>query len=80
MKHRTCTIDDCGKKHWAKGYCSYHYERFRREGKIAVSTCTIDGCGKPLHGKGLCVKHYRQKLRTGSPLADKVKGQSMYIR
>lgn len=29
---RTCSVDGCGKKHKAKGYCIAHYLRFKRYG------------------------------------------------
>ena len=32
MAQRTCTIDECGKKHYGKGYCSAHYTQWRKHG------------------------------------------------
>lgn len=30
MTNRTCSIPDCEKPHWARGWCSAHYQRWRR--------------------------------------------------
>ena len=27
-----CEVPDCGRKHWAKGFCNYHLNQFRRAG------------------------------------------------
>lgn len=29
---RLCSIPDCGKPYWGRGYCSTHYQRWRRNG------------------------------------------------
>lgn len=29
---RICSIEGCGKPHWAKGFCGTHYRRFERTG------------------------------------------------
>lgn len=31
---KTCCVEGCNNKHYAKGYCSKHYNHFRRHGKI----------------------------------------------
>lgn len=31
-KERLCDIEDCSRKHEAKGFCSMHYKRFKRTG------------------------------------------------
>lgn len=30
--NKKCTVDDCERKHWAKGYCKKHYKRLWRNG------------------------------------------------
>lgn len=30
---RLCTVEGCGKKHWALGYCTNHYALLKRHGK-----------------------------------------------
>lgn len=38
MQHRTCSVDECGKKHNALGFCESHYTRFRKTGRATVKT------------------------------------------
>lgn len=57
-----CTIDGCGKKHEARGYCKTHYSRLRKHGTVADPRPTTserfwskvqkgDGCWEWLAGK-----------------------------
>ena len=32
--HRKCLIKNCKSNHQAKGYCKFHYNKFRREGRF----------------------------------------------
>lgn len=43
-KDLDCTIEDCNKKQWAKGYCGTHYRRFKRHGDplFVNPKCTRD--------------------------------------
>ncbi len=68
-----CCIELCNKNHLARGYCSYHYNKFLNEGRfvnklnkhIHSSTCTVDDCNNKYLTKGFCDKHYRQFKRHG---------------
>lgn len=31
---KTCTVEDCGRQHYARGYCERHYARLRRNGDL----------------------------------------------
>jgi hypothetical protein len=42
---RLCSIPDCGKRHFGRGFCSAHYERWRRHGD-PLGGRTFDG--KPM--------------------------------
>ena len=66
-----CGIDGCGRVHYAKGYCSAHYNRMWFSGKVKVEKpigrffnprtkgkCAIKECGKPHFAKTLCQSHY----------------------
>jgi len=33
-KKKKCTVDPCGRPHYAKGWCRNHYERMKRNGKL----------------------------------------------
>lgn len=76
-----CTLDECGRPHYASGYCSPHWRRWRRTGNAGpaaiastVRICSFDGCGRPRSAKGLCASHYAQDRRGGplQPLNDRV--------
>ncbi|GAA5229252.1 HNH endonuclease [Arthrobacter cryoconiti] len=38
MQHRTCSVDECGKKHNALGFCESHYTRFKKTGRATAKT------------------------------------------
>ena len=64
-----CNMDGCDKAvlNVARGWCSMHYQRWRKNGDPAVSKydrqssgrCRIEDCQFAKVSKGLCVKHYR---------------------
>lgn len=42
VKHTVCTLDRCGKKHWARGYCQAHYMRaYRGVGTVEGATRNV---------------------------------------
>jgi hypothetical protein len=75
MAERTCSIEGCGRKHMARGWCSTHYERWRRTGSpqddrpvmlmLRDRECTVEGCEAPHEGLGYCRKHYRRLVYHG---------------
>lgn len=70
---RVCSVDGCGKKHSALGYCRTHYRRFKRQGDPLVvhkrRKCSVEGCDTLTDAKGMCGKHYQHWKRHGDPLA-----------
>lgn len=44
----TCTAEDCGKKHRAKGYCNMHYRRYRLRG----NPLSIKNVGRKINRQG----------------------------
>ena len=47
MAHRTCSIDECEARHYAKGFCRNHYNTWKRHGDPLWFQ---RGCGvEPLH-------------------------------
>lgn len=68
-----CSIDECDKDAWARGWCASHYARWRSYGdpelvpeKKPRPTCSIDGCGRPHNARGLCEMHDRRRRKTGT--------------
>lgn len=59
---KICKVDGCDKKHYAKGYCNYHYHIATDIGQ----PCSIEGCNKKHYAKGYCKNHYlayKRKLK-----------------
>lgn len=70
MTERTCSVPACTKRAKSRGWCTTHYERWRRTGDVAASAldlrkerparfCDLGGCEKPHYSKGMCKSHYR---------------------
>lgn len=57
---RICTIEGCGRKHEARGFCAPHYQQYKKYGKIIHTE--IDGAAN-----GSCVKHSRQIRQMRQP-------------
>lgn len=76
---RVCSIDGCEKKHYGRGWCSAHYQRWMRHGDPLAGTpsrgvrvpdvCKIEECNKEFHAMGLCRNHYERWRGWGDPLA-----------
>lgn len=74
---RVCDIKNCGKVHFAKGYCSKHFQRFRIYGDplkvrfprnlIYPKICTVEGCTNKFVAKGYCWNHYMINRLNGGP-------------
>jgi hypothetical protein len=65
-----CTLGECQRPHYASGYCSPHWRRWKRAGApgvvdiaSTVQECSFSGCGRPRSAKGLCASHYAQHRR-----------------
>ena len=72
MSERICSVEGCGKKHFARGYCRMHYNRMTRYGRPERirnwnpgASCAVDGCEKPVHAGGYCGTHYARVQRHG---------------
>ncbi|MBD1382684.1 hypothetical protein [Metabacillus arenae] len=73
---RICEIEGCQDKHFAKGYCKKHYQRYRRHGDplytknfkykqertrlLTSAECIIEGCNNNVYVKRICYNHYSQ--------------------
>lgn len=71
----TCSLDGCDRPIKARGLCSAHYFRQRRNGTPGDATiwdrtraaCTVEGCDRPNEAHGLCQLHGRRVSKGGSP-------------
>lgn len=73
-----CSIDGCGRRIVARGWCGSHYNRwleFRdplggkpiRPRLQRGAGCEVSGCPKPLHGSRFCDAHYKRWAKYGDP-------------
>lgn len=71
---KTCTIDGCGRGHYARDLCRMHYARERRTGDPLLARkrgakpkpprpCSVEGCDKPCRTWGMCVMHFTREYR-----------------
>lgn len=85
MAETTCAFPSCVKPARCRGWCSAHYERWRKHGDPGIvldpvppprpertqpETCTVDGCGRRSWARSLCDGHYQKLRKHGDPLAD----------
>lgn len=76
-----CSVEDCERDHWGRGYCRGHCARVQRHGDPQAHKplhvkgkngprCRVDGCsGKP-HAHNLCSAHLTRLAKHGDVLAD----------
>lgn len=82
---RICSVAGCDKPHDSKGFCSKHYERWRKHGdplftlrlektpRGSNGVCTIDGCSRDaINSRGWCSKHHQRWQKNGDPLLVKL--------
>jgi hypothetical protein len=77
---RLCSIPNCNKAAFCRGWCSAHHWRFRKFGdplagpplrnRWGSPVCIVDGCNSPRkRGSGMCTAHTLRKWRHGDPLS-----------
>ncbi len=64
METRLCSTDGCLKKVDARGLCSTHYAKFKREGGLGV-VCSTPECSQYAVTRGFCGTHYARKKSHG---------------
>lgn len=76
MGERTCSIDGCGERHYARDLCRLHWQRQRKSGDPRADVpkrawgqqnCSVSGCDEPHDAKGFCNKHWQRNHKHGDP-------------
>jgi hypothetical protein len=72
-----CEVDQCFRKHYGRGMCHLHYQRWRANGTTESSVnrkakpeklCSIDGCEDVYWRRGWCSSHWHRWQRYGDPM------------
>lgn len=60
---KKCSIEGCKRAYQAKGYCFFHYDKWRggELPKARYKTCSKEGCLKKVVAHGLCAEHQPKK-------------------
>jgi len=58
-----CKIEGCKRAYQAKGYCFFHYDKWKAGElpKARYDTCSKEGCHKKVVAHGLCAEHQAKK-------------------
>jgi hypothetical protein len=71
-----CSADTCDRQIVSRGYCDWHYRRWRRNGDPLVepevkrqrdTPCSIEGCDRYSRSFDLCQAHYMKLREYGDP-------------
>jgi hypothetical protein len=57
-----CQIEGCKRAYQAKGYCFFHYDKWKggELPKARYKTCSKEGCNKKVVAHGLCAEHQKK--------------------
>lgn len=68
---KQCTIEGCKRPYRAKGYCFFHFKKWR-QGDLPHSryrTCSKEGCRLKASKAGLCEKHFDETYKKDAAAA-----------
>jgi len=68
-KGEACQIEGCKRAFQAKGYCFFHYDKWKAGElpKGRYKTCSREGCLKKVVAHGLCAEHQPKKEGAAAP-------------
>src|SRR5256885_16861634 len=57
-----CSVEGCKRAYQAKGYCFFHYDKWKNGElpKARYKTCSKEGCHKKVVAHGLCAEHQKK--------------------
>ena len=60
---KSCHVEGCKRAYQAKGYCFFHYDKWKAGElpKARYKTCSKEGCLKKVVAHGLCAEHQPKK-------------------
>jgi len=60
---KKCSVEGCKRAYQAKGYCFFHYDKWKNGElpKGRYKTCSKEGCLKKVVAHGLCAEHQPKK-------------------
>lgn len=76
LPKKLCSVDGCGRRHVARGFCDAHYRRWNRGTDVTTpigapgvpgGKCSVPGCKRRHAAKGYCHLHY-ERWKTGTSL------------
>src|SRR5437588_12961397 len=58
-----CKVEGCKRAYQAKGYCFFHYDKWKggELPKARYKTCSKEGCLKKVVAHGVCAEHQAKK-------------------
>jgi hypothetical protein len=58
-----CQTEGCKRAYQAKGYCFFHYDKWKggELPKARFKTCSKEGCKKKVTAHGVCAEHQKKK-------------------
>lgn len=69
-----CSIPECDRQRWARGWCQRHYGAWKRHGDPTIrkreygrTDCKVKGCHRPHIAKDYCAVHYQRWAKHGDP-------------
>ena len=68
---KKCSVEGCKRAYQAKGYCFFHYDKWKNGQlpKGRYKTCSKEGCLKKVVAHGLCAEHQPKKKGEAAPAA-----------